>query len=56
MTTNKTTNALLVPNYFTKLDMVDVTKYIEKKGRFSYLSWAYAFILNLSHVSDFIFN
>ena len=42
MTTKKTTNALLVPNYFTELDMVDVTKHIEKKGRFSYLSWAYA--------------
>ena len=35
MTTKKT-------NYFTELDMVDVTKHIEKKGRFSYLSWAYA--------------
>jgi len=29
-------------NYFTELDQVDVTKHIEKKGRFSYLSWAYA--------------
>ena len=29
-------------NYFTELDQVDVTKHIEKKGQFSYLSWAYA--------------
>jgi hypothetical protein len=29
-------------NYFTELDLVDVTKHIEKKGKFSYLSWAYA--------------
>jgi hypothetical protein len=29
-------------NYFTELDQVDVTKHIKKKGRFSYLSWAYA--------------
>ncbi len=29
-------------NYFDKLNMVDVTNHIEKKGRFSYLSWAYA--------------
>ena len=36
MTTKKTTN------YFTELDRVDVTKHIEKKGKFSYLSWAYA--------------
>ena len=42
MTTKKTANPLLVPNYFTELDRVDVTKHIEKKGRFSYLSWAYA--------------
>ena len=42
MTTKKTTNPLRVPNYFTELDRVDVTKHIEKKGRFSYLSWAYA--------------
>jgi len=36
MATRKTTN------YFTDLDQVDVTKHIEKKGKFSYLSWAYA--------------
>ena len=36
MTTKKTTN------YFTELDRVDVTKHIQKKGRFSYLSWTYA--------------
>ena len=29
-------------NYFTELDHVDVTNHIEKKGKFSYLSWAYA--------------
>ena len=29
-------------NYFTELDRVDVTQHIEKKGNFSYLSWAYA--------------
>ena len=36
MTTKKTTN------YFTELDHVDVTNHIEKKGKFSYLSWPYA--------------
>ena len=34
--TKKTTN------YFTALDQVDVTRHVEKKGQFSYLSWAYA--------------
>ena len=29
-------------NYFTELDRVDVTKHIKKKGKFNYLSWAYA--------------
>ena len=29
-------------NYFTELDRVDVTQHVEKKGKFSYLSWAYA--------------
>ena len=29
-------------NYFVELDQVDVTKEIEKKGQFNYLSWAYA--------------
>ena len=36
MATKKTTN------YFTELVQVDVTRHIEKKGKFSYLSWAYA--------------
>ena len=36
MTTKKTTN------YFTELDRVDVTQHIKKKGKFNYLSWAYA--------------
>ena len=35
MTTKKT-------NYFTELNCLDVTKHVEKKGRFSYLSWAHA--------------
>ena len=29
-------------NYFAELDRVDITKHIEKKGKFNYLSWAYA--------------
>ena len=33
-------------NYFTELDVAsqqpDITKHIEKKGKFDYLSWAYA--------------
>jgi len=29
-------------NYFQELDRIDVTKHIEKKGRFNYLSWVYA--------------
>ena len=29
-------------NYFAELNKVDVTKEIEKKGQFNYLSWAYA--------------
>ena len=29
-------------NYFTELDRVDVTQHIKKKGKFNYLSWAYA--------------
>ena len=36
------TKATKKTNYFTELDQVDVTKHIEKKGKFSYLSWAYA--------------
>ena len=36
------TKATKKTNYFTELDMVDVTRHIEKKGKFSYLSWAYA--------------
>lgn len=31
-----------VNNYFEELHKVDVTAKIEKKGRFNYLSWAYA--------------
>ena len=29
-------------NYFTELASIDVTKHVEKKGRFSYLSWSWA--------------
>lgn len=29
-------------NYFAELNKVDVSKHVEKKGGFSYLSWAYA--------------
>ena len=29
-------------NYFVKLSKVDVSEHIEKKGQFSYLSWAWA--------------
>ena len=36
------TKATKTTNYFTELDRVDVTQHIEKKGKFSYLSWAYA--------------
>ena len=36
------TKAAKKTNYFTELDRVDVTQHIEKKGKFSYLSWAYA--------------
>ena len=36
------TKATKKTNYFTELDRVDVTQHIEKKGKFSYLSWAFA--------------
>ncbi|MGG0179254.1 MULTISPECIES: DUF1071 domain-containing protein [Bacillus cereus group] len=29
-------------NYFSKLAQIDCTEHVEKKGRFSYLSWAWA--------------
>ncbi|ENQ3106018.1 DUF1071 domain-containing protein [Bacillus cereus] len=29
-------------NYFTELASIDVSKHVEKKGRFSYLSWSWA--------------
>jgi hypothetical protein len=29
-------------NYFTKLNQINVSEHIEKKGQFSYLSWPYA--------------
>lgn len=30
------------PNHFTELAAIDCTKYVEKKGELSYLSWAWA--------------
>jgi hypothetical protein len=30
------------PNYFTELAAINVTEHLEKKGKFSYLSWPYA--------------
>lgn len=32
----------MTDNYFNKLYAMDVSKHIEKKGKFSYLSWPYA--------------
>lgn len=29
-------------NYFAELAVIDVSKHVEKKGRFSYLSWSWA--------------
>ena len=29
-------------NYFTKLNSINVSEHIEKKGAFSYLSWPFA--------------
>jgi hypothetical protein len=29
-------------NYFTKLNSINVSEHMEKKGQFSYLSWPYA--------------
>ena len=29
-------------NYFEMLERIDVTNLMEKKGRFTYLSWAHA--------------
>ncbi len=29
-------------NYFTRLSAINVSEYVEKKGQFAYLSWAYA--------------
>ena len=29
-------------NHFTKLNKINVSEHIEKKGQFSYLSWPYA--------------
>ena len=29
-------------NYFAKLNQINVSEHIEKKGQFAYLSWPYA--------------
>jgi hypothetical protein len=29
-------------NYFTKLNSINVSEHLEKKGQFAYLSWPYA--------------
>lgn len=31
-----------VANYFTRLSAIDCSQYVEKKGKFSYLSWSFA--------------
>ncbi|PGA04598.1 DUF1071 domain-containing protein [Bacillus mycoides] len=31
-----------IKNYFAELAVIDVSKHVEKKGRFSYLSWSWA--------------
>lgn len=31
-----------VTNYFTRLSAIDCSQYVEKKGKFSYLSWSFA--------------
>ncbi|MEI4718922.1 DUF1071 domain-containing protein [Bacillus cereus] len=33
---------MITENYFSKLAQIDCTEHVEKKGRFSYLSWAWA--------------
>lgn len=33
---------MTIENYFSKLAQIDCTEHVEKKGRFSYLSWAWA--------------
>ncbi|WNQ13887.1 DUF1071 domain-containing protein [Paenibacillus aurantius] len=42
MTTAKTAASRSKDNYFTELASIDVSEHIEKKGKFSYLSWAWA--------------
>jgi hypothetical protein len=32
----------MTENFYTELSKIDVSKHVEKKGKFSYLSWAYA--------------
>ncbi|PEI42618.1 hypothetical protein CN620_09190 [Bacillus pseudomycoides] len=33
---------MITENYFSKLAQIDCSEHVEKKGRFSYLSWAWA--------------
>ena len=39
----------IVVGFFKKLRLLDVSKYVEKKGQFSYLSWAWAVDTLLQH-------
>ena len=39
---NWTKRSSSVANYFDELNKIDVSKHVEKKGNFSYLSWPYA--------------
>lgn len=39
-------------NYFAELNKIDVSKYVEKKGKFSYLSWTYAIQTLKKHHPD----
>lgn len=38
----KSHKAKTQPNYFVELSKIDVNEHVEKKGQFSYLSWAWA--------------
>lgn len=40
------------PNTFQSLLSVDVSKWVEKKGKFSYLSWSYAVAELMKHAPD----
>lgn len=40
------------PNTFQSLLSIDVSKWVEKKGKFSYLSWSYAVAELMKHAPD----